>query len=159
MILNPMSARVLASGVIAALSVSSAFGVNREIALTQGESAEFQGYTLTYLGAFQQEEANRTVLGAGVEIARGDTVQTILEPRLNQYPNQVQAIPTPAVRTGLTHDLYLSLARIDAEGVILDVFYYPWIMLVWIGGFVIAAGAVFSVVIRKPTREREPAGV
>jgi len=43
---------------------------------------------------------------------RARKVLGTLEPRLNQYPNQVQAIPTPSVRTGVREDVYLSLVRI-----------------------------------------------
>ena len=139
---------------VVGITVSGAFGVEREIPLEPGGSATFEGYTLTYLGPFQQEEPNRTVIGAGIEVARDGRVLEVLEPRLNQYPNQVQAVPTPAVRTGLTEDLYLSLARIDQSGVVIDAFHYPLILLVWIGGFLAAAGAAWSVLVRRPGRDR-----
>ena len=139
---------------VVGITVSAAFGVNREIPLAPGESAVFEGYTLTYIGPFQEDQPNRMVLGAQIRVDRGDSNGPILEPRLNQYPNQVQAVPSPAVRTGLTDDLYLSLARIDADGIVVDAFHYPFILLVWLGGFLAAAGALWSVLVRKPASDR-----
>jgi cytochrome c biogenesis factor len=76
-----------------------------------------------------------------------------LEPRLNQYPNQVQAIPTPSVRTGLREDVYLSLVRIDSDGVTIDAFRFPLMWLLWSGALLIVVGGAWSFVGRKRRRE------
>ena len=39
----------------------------------------------------------------------------MLEPRMNQYATEREPIGTPAVRTSLKEDLYLSVMNIDPE--------------------------------------------
>ena len=144
-----------------AITVSGAFvGRATDVALEPGDTFEFEGYTLAYNGPFFRSEDHRDVLGAEIEVRRGGDV-SVLHPRLNDYPNQVQAVPTPAVRVGLVDDVYLSLTRIDGGSITLDAFRYPLIWLLWVGGFVTAAGAALPLVLRKRRREMplpEPAG-
>ncbi len=135
------------------IAFSGSFGARQTIAFEPGESALFDGYTLTYEGPTLRDEPNRRVIGALFTVSRGDTVLGTLEPRLNQYPNQVQAIPTPSVRTGLREDVYLSLVRIDSDGVTIDAFRFPLMWLLWSGALLIVVGGAWSFVGRKRRRE------
>ncbi len=63
---------------------------------------------------------------------------------------------TPAVDTSLRGDLYLSLTSIGDGRISLDVFYFPFIWLIWAGGILAAAAGLFSRFVRKPARH-EPA--
>jgi len=146
-----MIAHVGVALVAVAIAFSGSFGVRQEITLVVGESAPFEGYTLTYRSPFLRQEPNRTVIGASIELRRGDRLLGTLEPRLNQYPNQVQAIPTPSVRTGFGEDVYLSLVRIgqgDAT-VTVDAFRFPLMWLLWLGGLTVFAGGIRSYVGRR----------
>ena len=148
-----MIAHVGVALVAVAVAFSGSFGVRQEITLTVGQSAFFEGYTLTYLSPFLREEPNRTVVGATIELSRGGRVLGTLEPRLNQYPNQVQAIPTPSVRTGLREDVYLSLVRIEpgSATVTVDAFRFPLMWLLWLGGLIVFAGGLRSYFGRRRT--------
>ena len=148
-----MIAHVGVALVAVAVAFSGSFGVRQEITLTVGQSAFFEGYTLTYLSPFLREEPNRTVVGATIELSRGGRVLGTLEPRLNQYPNQVQAIPTPSVRTGLREDVYLSLVRIEpgSATVTVDAFRFPLMWLLWLGGLIVFAGGLRSYYGRRRT--------
>jgi cytochrome c-type biogenesis protein CcmF len=78
----------------------------------------------------------------------------ILEPRLSSFGNQVQPIPTPAIHTDLSGDVYLSLTRIDQNAIALDMWRYPLEYLIWLGGFIIVTGGVWSLAVRKGARIR-----
>ena len=135
------------------IAFSGSFVTRQTIGFEPGESALFDGYTLTYEGPTLRDEPNRRVIGALFTISRGDTVLGTLEPRLNQYPNQVQPIATPSVRTGLREDVYLSLVRIDSDGVTIDAFRFPLMWLLWSGALLIVAGGGWSFAGRKRRRE------
>jgi len=137
------------------IAFSGSFAVRQTIAFEPGESAPFDGYTLTYEGPTARDEPNRSVVGASFTLSRGDTILGTLEPRLNQYPNQVQAIPTPSVRTGLREDVYLSLVRIEADSarVTIDAFRFPLMWLLWSGALLVVAGGGWSFVGRKRRRD------
>ncbi|MEX2419087.1 MAG: cytochrome c-type biogenesis CcmF C-terminal domain-containing protein [Acidimicrobiia bacterium] len=147
--------------VAVAISFSSSFDTRTEITLSAGESAAFDGYTLTYVAPFAREESNRVVIGAEFELYRGTRHLATLHPRLNQYENQVQAIPTPAVHTGLREDVYLSLVRIEqgTSAVTIDAMRFPLMWMLWLGGLVVVVGGAWSFTAKRRTRDLRPAGV
>jgi cytochrome c-type biogenesis protein CcmF len=154
-----MVAHVGVALVAVAIAFSGSFDTRETIALDVGESADFGGYTLTYVTPFQRVETNRVVVGAAISIDRGSAHLGTYEPRLNQYPNQAQAIPTPSVRTGLREDVYLSLVRIEqgTAAITLDVYRFPLVWMLWLGGLVVFAGGAWSAIAAR--RRRRPAEV
>jgi cytochrome c-type biogenesis protein CcmF len=120
--------------------------------LDTGETANFAGFELTFDNSFSRQEPRRFVSGATITVERDGSVISVLEPRLNNYPNNTQTVATPAVDTMFRGDLYLSLRSIDAERVVLEVFWFPFIWLIWVGGFLAAAAGVWAYVARKPER-------
>ena len=100
-------------------------------------------------------ESNREVLGARVEVGRGGDVVSVLEPRLNNYFMTRQAVATPSVDQRLRGDLYLSLTSIDAEGATLDVFWFPYIWLIWLGGALAVCGGVWAWLVPRARRRED----
>ena len=137
-----------------AIAFSGSFDVRQEITLDRGESAVFDGYTLSYQGPFLTNEPNRQVLGATIDLSRGDHHIATLRPSLNQYPNQVQPVPTPAVHTGFREDVYLSLVRIEGGTgrVTVDAFRFPLMWMLWLGGLITVLGGVLGFAGRKRRR-------
>ncbi len=141
--------------VAVAIAFSGSFDNRETVTIEVGGSADFDGYTLSYVAPFVSEQEHRTVIGATIALSRGSTDLGSLRPALTQYPNQVQAIPTPSVHTGIREDVYLSLVRIE-EGsgqVTLDAYRFPLMWLLWLGGLVVVGGGALSFVGRR-TRQR-----
>ncbi len=134
------------------IAISANQGVETQVTLEPGQTVEFAGRELTHLGEFARQEPNRTVVGARVEIQEDGRVVSVLEPRLNTYFRSNQPVATPAVDTRLRGDLYLSLTSIGSGRISLDLFWFPFISLIWVGGVVAAAGGLFARVVRKPVR-------
>jgi cytochrome c-type biogenesis protein CcmF len=150
-----MTAHTGVALVVVAIAFSASFDTRTEITLAPGESAAFDGYTITYVEPFARQESNRTVIGAEFVLFRGDSRRATLRPRLNQYDNQVQAVPTPAVHTGLREDVYLSLVRIEPESriVTIDAMRFPLMWMLWLGGLIVVGGGAWSFGARKRSRE------
>ncbi|MBU1494378.1 MAG: heme lyase CcmF/NrfE family subunit [Actinobacteria bacterium] len=141
---------VLALGI--ALSANGA--VRGTVDVDEGVPVAFAGFELTLVDNFERDEPNRILRGAVVEIRRGGDLVTTLQPRLNEYRIRGQQIASPAVDTGLRGDLYLSLA--SDPGVFpveLDLYWFPFIWLVWTGGFMAAAGGLWAWLVRPPRRK------
>jgi cytochrome c biogenesis factor len=81
------------------------------------------------------------------------------EPRLNTYFTTRQTIGTPSVHIESRGDLYLSLAAIGESGVTLDVFWFPFVWLIWFGGGVMVAGGTWAWLARRTRRESTTATV
>ncbi|MCJ7726201.1 MAG: heme lyase CcmF/NrfE family subunit [Acidimicrobiia bacterium] len=140
---------ILALGI--ALSANQA--VRGTVELTPGIPVEFAGFELTLVGDFQREEPHRIVRGAEVEIRRGGDLVSIRDPRLNEYRIRGQQIASPSVDTGIRGDFYLSLASDPrVSPVTIDLYWFPFIWLVWTGGFLAAAGGLWAWLVRPPRR-------
>jgi cytochrome c-type biogenesis protein CcmF len=85
---------------------------------------------------------------------------------LRDYPSSQTAIATPAVRTSLGEDLYVTLLASDpASGAVtLHLFVNPLVAWISIGGAVVGLGSAFAIWPERRARkvaveERQPAPV
>ncbi len=126
---------------------------HREVELPRNETVVVGDYSLSFTGGFTTTEPQRTVTGATIELRRDGDLVTLLRPTINDY--RVQAVPTPAVDTSITRDVYVSLRSIDGSRAIVDMHVFPLQWMVWVGGFLVASGGFWALSSR--TREREVA--
>ena len=142
-----------------AIAVSGSFGTITSVSLDAGGSAPAGPYTLTLAGTFERDEGNRIAHGAAIELRRDGRTLTVLEPAINEYRNQVQPIGTPAVWTGLTQDVYVVVSSLGSDQVTLEVRRFPFKYLLWVGGFLAAAGGLWAVWGRRSARHADAAAV
>ncbi len=128
------------------IAASANLAVTAKVELGPGETARFSEYDLTYASPFSRVEPTRTVVGARIEVMRDGKPVTVLNPSLNDYGGPSGPVVTPAVHSMLRGDLYVSLTRLDNQGLHADVHSYPLQWMVWLGGLVTAGGACFSLV-------------
>lgn len=129
------------------VGVSSTHKRSIEVSLPQGGSATLGDYTLTYLGTESRREPHRISTVARVEVAKGGERLGILEPAMNQYFTQREPIGTPAVRTTLEEDVYLSLMSIDGRtgNLGLRAFLEPMVVWIWIGAGIMVLGSLLCI--------------
>jgi cytochrome c-type biogenesis protein CcmF len=144
-----------AAVVIIAIAVSSTMGRSKEVVLREGESTSLGAYHLTFLEAETVAEPHREALVARVAVRRGGRDLGTLVPRMNYYPNQREPVGTPAVRTLLTEDLYLSIMNVDPQSrtLGLHVLVNPMVGWIWVATAVMALGGFLALV---PSRARAP---
>jgi cytochrome c-type biogenesis protein CcmF len=137
--------------VIIAIAVSSTLGVSKEVTLREGESTELGRYTLTFVKAETVQEPHRQSLVAHVAVARGGAELGTLRPRMNQYEGQREPIGTPAVRSSLREDLYLSIMNVDSQRGTLGLLALvnPMVAWIWIATAVMALGGLLALVPRR----------
>jgi cytochrome c-type biogenesis protein CcmF len=142
-----------AAVVIIAIAVSSTMGQSREAQLRVGESTTVGAYTLTFVKADDVMEPHRRSLVATVAISRDGKDLGVLEPRMNQYATEREPIGTPAVRTSLKEDLYLSVMNIDPQRGTLGLLAMvnPMVGCLWAATAVMALGGLMALV---PARRR-----
>jgi cytochrome c-type biogenesis protein CcmF len=142
-----------AAVVIIAIAVSSTRGVSREVHLSVREATQVGAYTLTFVKADDVREAHRRSLVATVAVSRDGKDLGVLRPAMNQYAAEREPIGTPAVRTSLKEDLYLSVMNIDVEGGSLGLLAMvnPMVGCLWLATGVMALGGLMALV---PSRRR-----
>ena len=101
-----------------------------------------------------------TIAEMTVADTKGNVLGT-LEPRMNHYRGQMNPIGTPAVKSSLTEDLYLSVMTIDPGGsyVGMRAFVNPMIYWIWIASGLMVLGCLIAGwPARSTARSAVPAG-
>jgi len=81
-----------------------------------------------------------------VDISKNGRSLGALYPRMSQYENQREQIGSPAVRSSLTEDLYVSIHNIDSASVGLLVLINPMVSWIWIATAIMALGGLVALV-------------
>jgi len=128
-----------------ALVASNSYTESTELRLQVGEPIEWNGHTFELVDVVAETTARTDVARANVRLD-GDR---IYGPAITTYLQMGQPIGTPSVRTGLTHDVYLTIAGTNApvagsDEAVIEVFRKPLILWLWIGGLLMAVGTVLA---------------
>ncbi|MGA1438433.1 MAG: heme lyase CcmF/NrfE family subunit, partial [Ilumatobacteraceae bacterium] len=141
--------------VAVAIVASNAYTTSSRIELRQGEVVDWAGHTLEFVEVVDERDERVDVVRANIRVD-GDK---IYGPAFTTYLQMGRPVLTPSVMTGLTHDVYLTIAGVNpppvgATEVALEVFKKPLIIWLWIGGGLMALGTVLSAFPGK--RRRNP---
>jgi cytochrome c-type biogenesis protein CcmF len=133
--------------VMVAIAASSTQGTTTEVQLARGQSVTLGPYTLTFTGVDRVSEPHREALVANVEVKKDGRDLGLLTPRMNYYATQREPIGTPAVRSTLAHDLYLSVLNLDPEGRTAGIhaMINPMIVWIWIATAIMGLGGLFGL--------------
>jgi cytochrome c-type biogenesis protein CcmF len=132
---------------IVAIAVSSTMSTSREVLLKEGDTTTLGAYALTFVKAESVTEPHRESLRARLEVVRDGHSLGALFPSMNFYERQREPVGTPAVRSGLVEDLYLSAHSIDpaAGTVALLILVTPMVAWIWIATAVMALGGLVAL--------------
>jgi cytochrome c-type biogenesis protein CcmF len=120
------------------ITASSNLAEQTQVTLRTGESTVFADHTLRYAGLETDQQAQRVVLTAKVEVSGSGP----LTPRMNLYPAASEPIGSPSIHRGVLRDLYASVISLQDDGNSATFRFYrnPGITWLWIGGAVMALG-------------------
>jgi cytochrome c-type biogenesis protein CcmF len=155
----------LAAG-ITGVTLNSIYGVERDVPVGIGESAEAGGYRFRLDALKDVLGPNYQALEGKVTVSKdGDTV-AVLRPQKRVYRVQTEAMTEAGIDPGLLRDLFVALGEpIGDKGFSMRIQYKPGVRLIWIGGLLMALGAClaasdrrYRLAVRRP-REALPEGV
>jgi len=141
--LSHLGVLLLAVGITA----SSTFRMEKEQTVRPGGAVTLGGYTVRLDKMWAEDEPQRTVVGADLFVERGGKRVGTMSPRMNYYRVSEQPVATPAVRSRADADLYVNLMANEPDGssATLRVLVEPFVMWIWVGGLVVAIGALISL--------------
>ncbi len=134
--------------IIVALAISGTWRSEREVTLNQGEHMVLGDYVVQFDEVWGEQQPQRFVVGSTFTVFREGKNLGQLQPRMNYYTGSQQPIATPAVRSSLKEDLYLTLMAFDQErGAYATVraILNPAVPWLWIGGMIVALGGILAV--------------
>ena len=126
-----------------AFAASHAYEHQAQLTLTVGKPASFQGQTIVFRGVKTVNTPGKTSLVATVDLDGHPYY-----PAVEQFALSNDAVPSPAVRSTPTKDVYLTLASVPSAGkapAAIGVIVEPLVLWLWVGGFVIVIGALLSL--------------
>jgi cytochrome c-type biogenesis protein CcmF len=136
-------------GIIAiavAIVASSAYGRRSEVELSPGQSAHVAGVTVTYLGTHTVTYPSHTSLVASLRLGKSHQSYTAA---ISDFSDDVEGVGTPAVVSSPWRNVYLTLDVAPtrpggraAVGVVVQ----PLLVWLWVGGAVVALGALLAFV-------------
>jgi cytochrome c-type biogenesis protein CcmF len=135
---------------------SSVLKAETKATLAPGESVQLREYTVRFDEMQAREEPHRFVIKSMLTVMVDGQEVGKLDPRINYYDARANdPVATPAVRSRADNDLYVSLQAFENDGssATLQVLVEPLVVWIWIGSFVVAGGALFSL---WPRRRRTP---
>ncbi len=137
--------------IIVAVGLSSVYKEDRQFTLKQGQSVQVKGYTLTLKEMTGEQVPQRFEIKGHMDVARNNQSLGELAPQMNFYAASREPIGSPAVRSTLIEDLYLTLISFEKDGSALSlrVVVTPAVAWIWIGGVVVMLGGLVSLVLKK----------
>jgi len=123
-----------------------------------GESIELSGYTVRFDELWADNQSHRFAVGADLTVLIANREVGRMDPRLNFYAGRDEPIMTPSVRSRPHKDLYVNLSAFEQDGssATLHVIVEPLVVWIWIGSFIVAFGALVSLVGGRRTRTVSP---
>jgi len=134
--------------IIVALALSGTGRTEREVTLNQGEHMVLGDYVIQYDEVWGEQEPQRFVVGSTFTIFKEGEELGQMQPRMNYYTGSQQPIATPAVKSSLKEDLYLTLMAFDRERggyATVRAILNPAVPWLWIGGMIVALGGILAV--------------
>jgi cytochrome c-type biogenesis protein CcmF len=137
-----------------AVAISSGLATDVTVTVVPGETARIGAYEIRHDRLVVELAADARVTETRAELTYSGPQSGSLRTALRDYPNSPTAIATPAVRTSLGEDLYVTLLASDpdTQAVTLHLFVNPMVVWIWIGGAIVGIGAAFAI-----WPERQPA--
>ncbi|MGB2757788.1 MAG: cytochrome c-type biogenesis CcmF C-terminal domain-containing protein [Acidimicrobiia bacterium] len=145
--------------VAVAITASQQFATKTPMTLKVGESRDAGGFRIKYLGRTVDRESDRIRVSARLAVSEGGESIGELSPSVSVFTNANQAVGVPAIDTGITQDLYITLVSspTDTDQVELTVATNPMVGWLWFGGAVVGLGAAISLSARRRGADREAA--
>ena len=148
----------LAVALIAIGISGAALGISDETAnLTKGQSLEVGGYEIVYVNIDMRQAPDRMVVYADLTVKQGAKVLGKLQPEKAFFANHEEPATDVAVMGNLLRDIYAVLGGWSEDGsATIRVIVNPLIAFLWLGGYVLTAGALWAA---WPTTRRRAAGL
>ncbi|KPH90894.1 MULTISPECIES: heme lyase CcmF/NrfE family subunit [Pseudoalteromonas] len=125
--------------VIAGITLTSAYSVERDVSMKPGDSVQLNQYQYRFEGVKTIRGANYSGHAGVVTVLKEDTTIARLYAEKRRYDIGMQFMTEAAIDAGFTRDLYLALGEQLSEGAwSLRIYHKPFVRWMWIGGVLIS---------------------
>jgi cytochrome c-type biogenesis protein CcmF len=143
-----------------AIAISATLGTDVTATLRPGEEMTIGAYRLRHERlVIEPLPDDARVRETRAELTLSGPQSGAIATALRDYPSSTTPIATPSVRSSLGEDLYVTLLAYDPtdQAATLHVFVNPMVGWIWLGGAIVAAGAIFAIWPERRRRLPAPA--
>ncbi|MCK9488090.1 MAG: heme lyase CcmF/NrfE family subunit [Xanthomonadales bacterium] len=153
MVLGHIGVGVFVIGVL----VTEATSIERDVALSPGESIEIAGYQFRFDGSDHRSGPNFEAEYGTVTVFRDGREVLVMHPEKREY-RRGEVMTEAALDPGFTRDLYVALGEPvdEAGGWALRVYHKPFIRWIWLGALLMMAGGFWVAGERRFSAVRRP---
>jgi len=151
--------------VVAGITGSSAWSVEKIANVRPGEAVELAGYRIALDEISQVRGPDYVATRADLRLLKGDKVIAAMHPEKRFFPLEKGGQTDVAIRTNLLADVYAVIGDPDGKGgYTLRLYYNPLVPWIWLGAAVMAFGGLVSLSDRRhrvgaPRRAQRDAAV
>ena len=135
------------------ITATGLYSNEQDHSLKRGSVLDFAGYRLTLVDLETREGPNYTATVGKILVQKTDgTPVTVLLPSKRNYHSSTMPMTESARHITPTHDLYLALGEaINADTWAVRLQYKPFILWIWLGALIMAAGAALAALPHRKT--------
>ena len=130
-------------------TVTTQLGIEKDIKMSVGESQNIAGYDFIFNGVKPYERDNYSGFMGDISVYKAGKKIAQLSPEKRYYQSGMP-MTEAAIDPSITRDLYVALGEELAGGAwSVRVYYKPLVRWIWLGGLMIALGALFAAIDRR----------
>jgi cytochrome c-type biogenesis protein CcmF len=127
-----------------------ALNVQREVALSPGQSLQVSGYEVRFEGVDHQQGPNYTADRGHMRILRNDRELALLHPEKRAYASGGQMMTEAGIHARLTGDVYVALGEpLGNNAWAVRVHIKPFVRWIWLGALLMALGGFVTAADRR----------
>jgi len=127
-----------------------ALNVQREVALSPGQSLQVSGYEVRFEGVDHQQGPNYTADRGHMRILRNDRELVLLHPEKRAYASGGQMMTEAGIHARLTGDVYVALGEpLGNNAWAVRVHIKPFVRWIWLGALLMALGGFVTAADRR----------
>jgi cytochrome c-type biogenesis protein CcmF len=130
-------------------TVTTQLGVEKDIKMTIGETQTIAGYDFVFNGVSPHSKDNYSGFIGDISVSRNNKKVTQLKPEKRLYQTGMP-MTEASIDPSLTRDLYVALGEsLEGGAWSVRIYYKPLVRWIWLGGLMIALGALLAAVDRR----------
>ncbi len=127
-----------------------ALNVQREVALSPGQSLQVSGYELRFEGVDHQQGPNYSADRGHVRVMQGDRQIALLHPEKRAYASGGQMMTEAGIHARLNGDIYVALGEpLGNNAWAVRVHVKPFVRWIWLGALLMALGGFVTAADRR----------
>lgn len=130
-------------------TVTTQLGIEKDIKMSVGESQNIAGYDFIFNGVSRYKRDNYSGFMGNITVYKAGKKITTLIPEKRYYQSGMP-MTEAAIDPSIARDLYVALGEELVENTwSVRIYYKPLVSWIWLGGLMIAIGALFAAIDRR----------